>query len=266
LRFTKEKKVEEVKGVLSLALRSMHQDMSRLDRVAMNLANALTPGYKREVVVAQPFGQVVNELVSASSSGNTTTAKMQVHTDFRPGSLKSTGQSLDFAIAGEGYFEVLTDNGPAYTRQGNFRVDAQGRLTTTQGHPVMGQGGEIYLNNATPTVDASGRVQDGLRQGPVTAALSTASAASQLKVVKFDQPQSLQRLGDGLLVGGGSVAVMSDAEVQIRQGFLENSNVSSMQEMVQMTQTMRHFESMHKVAMGYDEMMGVAIRKLGELS
>ncbi|MFM2450543.1 MAG: hypothetical protein RIS44_2993 [Pseudomonadota bacterium] len=257
--------MEEVQGVLSLALRSMHQDMSRMDRVAMNLANALTPGYKREVVVARPFGQVVNDLVSVGTvNGNT--AQMKVHADFRPGSLKSTGQSLDFAIAGAGHFEVLTENGPAYTRQGNFRVDAQGRLTTMQGYPVMGQGGEIYLNNSTPTVDASGRVQDGLRQGPVTAALSTASTASQLKVVRFDQPQSLQRMGDGLLVGGGSATVMSDADVQIRQGFLENSNVSSMQEMVQMTQTMRHFESMHKVAMGYDEMMGLAIRKLGELS
>ena len=240
-----------------------------MDRVAMNLSNALTPGYKREVVVARPFGHVVNELVAATAgteSGSRMQVPVQVQTDFRPGSLKSTGQSLDFAIAGEGYFEVLTDNGPAYTRQGNFRADAQGRLTTMQGHPVMGQGGEIYLNNGTPTVDVSGRVQDGLRQGPVTAALLTASGASQLKVVKFEQPQTLQRIGDGLLVGGGSVTVMSDSEVQIRQGFLENSNVSSMQEMVQMTQTMRHFESMHRVAMGYDEMMGLAIRKLGDLS
>jgi flagellar basal-body rod protein FlgF len=61
-------------------------------------------------------------------------------------------------------------------------------------------------------------------------------------------------------------AMVSDVDVQIRQGFLENSNVSSMQEMVQLMQTMRHFESMQKVATGYDEMMGTAIRKLGDLA
>jgi flagellar basal-body rod protein FlgF len=263
--------MEEIQGVLSLALRSMHQDMARLDRVAMNLSNALTPGYKREVVLARPFGQVVDGLASAASPAGEAGAQqpqqeVQVQSDLRAGSLKSTGQSLDFALAGPGYFEVLTPEGPAYTRQGNFRVDAQGRLCTAQGHPVMGHGGEIYLNGPTPVVDAAGRVQDGLRQGVASAAVLNAPASSQIKVVQFDQPQSLQRIGDGLLAGGGASSVVADADLQVRQGFLENSNVNSMQEMVQLTQTMRHFESMHKVAMGYDEMMGLAIRKLGELS
>ena len=262
---------EPLQGVLPLALKSMHQDMARLDRVAMNLSNAMTPGYKREVVVARPFGQVLDAQQRAAAAqarpgaGAAAQPSLQVQPDLRAGSLKSTGQSLDFAIAGPGYFEVLTPEGPAYTRQGNFRLDAQGRLTTAQGHPVMGHGGEIFLNNGTPVVDSAGRVQEGLRQGAAAAAVP-GSPVSQIKLVQFEQPQLLQRIGDGLLAGGGASSVVGDADAQVRQGFLENSNVNSMQEMVQLTQTMRHFESMHKVATGYDEMLGLAIRKLGELS
>ncbi|MCY1245777.1 hypothetical protein D9M72_589470 [compost metagenome] len=73
-------------------------------------------------------------------------------------------------------------------------------------------------------------------------------------------------MGDGLLVTEQQASQVPDAELHVQQGFLENSNVSSMQEMAQLIQSMRHFESMQRVALGYDEMVGNAVRKLGELS
>ena len=76
----------------------------------------------------------------------------------------------------------------------------------------------------------------------------------------------MRRIGEGLLSAGGPLDDVKEADIQLKQGFTENSNVNSMQEMVQLVETMRHFESMQKVVLGYDDMTGQAIRKLGDLS
>ena len=183
----------------------------------------------------------------------------------RPGTVKLTGEPMDVALAGDGFFEVTTPSGPAYTRQGNFRTDAMGRLVTAQGYPVMGKNGEVFLTTQTPVIDAMGNVTEpNATTGP--SAVNPRTPIAQIKVVKFDAPKTLQRLGEGLMASGSGMTVMDDANVQIRQGALENGNVSSMQEMMQLIQTMRHFESVQKVTQGYDEMIGTAIRKLGDLS
>jgi len=180
---------------------------------------------------------------------------LDIATDARAGTFKFTGQSLDVALAGRGFFEVATDAGPAYTRQGSFRLDARGRLVTAQGHPVMGLSGEIVINGASPLITASGAITigDGI---PV----------AQLKVVELEGHAGPRRLGDGLYAAGHDMKLVGEADVQVRQGFLENSKVSPSYEMTSMIQAMRHFESMQKVVQGYDDMVGTAIRKLGETS
>jgi flagellar basal-body rod protein FlgF len=259
--------------ILSLALSSMQQDMRRLDSIGVNLANTMTPGYKREVVAAPAFSTVfdviANHARTSSIHPSTIDAganQATLQLDQRNGTLKSTGQSLDVAFASEGYFEVTTEQGPAYTRQGNFRVDARGRLVTAQGYPAMGKNGDIYLNNPTPVIDAAGNVFESIPVGGRPNSEPNSPPIAQLKVMQFDNPKSVQRLGEGLVTGEGAPSQMNEADIQIRQGFLENSNVSSMHEMVQLMQTMRHFESMQKVSLGYDDMIGSAIRKLGDMS
>lgn len=247
--------------VLAVAMLSMQQDMTRVDRVALNLANVLTPAYKREVagalaggLVPQTFGhfwnQEMSSTVSALSGPNRAAATLL---DMRAGMLESTGQGLDVALSGPGFFEVQTEQGPAYSRQGNFRLDQRGRLVTAQGYPVMAKGGEIYLTTGQPGIDAAGHVTDGEK------------ALGQLKIVQFAQPENLQRLGQGLYASGTEMRQLADSEIQLRQGYLEKANVSSAHEMVELMQAMRHFESMQKVTQGYDDMIGTAIRKLGEM-
>lgn len=263
--------------VLALALQSMQQDMQRLDRIGSNLANALTPGYQRDVMARLPmaattatFAAVVDaQRVGGRSAGLAVESRsalapaLLVQTDTRPGSLKFTGQSLDVALAGPGYFEVTTPSGPAYTRQGNFQLDARGRLVTASGFPVMGKGGEIFLNEGAPVIDAAGNIfaSQSSARGP-----GALPAMAQLKVLVPEDRAAMRRVGDGLWSAGGPLGDVKDADVQIKQGYTENSNVNSMQEMVQLVETMRHFESMQKVALGYDDMTGQAIRKLGDLS
>ena len=235
--------------VLSAVLGSMHVDMARLERVAMNLANVQTPAYKRELVLAPPFAARVDAASDAAS----------VHTDQRAGTLKPTGRSLDVALTGPGWFEVTTPQGTAYTRLGNFTLDAQGRLVTQQGHAVMGLAGDIVLQQGAPVIDAEGRIFESVAAG----AKRDAAAIAQLKVVEFDAAAPIERMGDGLVLVRAQARPAAGG-AQVQQGFLENSNVSHMQEMVRLLETMRHMETLQKVALGYDEMLGTSIRKLGE--
>lgn len=235
-------------NILAAVLGSMHLDMARVERVSMNIANAQTAAFKREGVAPAQFGQRVQAQASA----------MAMYTDERPGTLRNTGQSLDFALASPGWFEVTTPSGAAYTRAGSFRTDAGGRLVTQQGHTVSGVAGEIVLPHGAPTVDGAGRVFEGptARQG--------ATPLAQLKVVRFAPGAQIQKLGDGLIRVQGTPVAAGEDTVQVRQGFLENSNVNPLEEMVRLMEALRHVETLQKVALGYDELLGNAIRKLGD--
>ena len=235
--------------ILAVTLQGMRADMAKLDGVAMNLANALTPGYKRQVVSA----------FSALVEGSAVT----VHADSRQGTMKGTGQALDLALSGPGWFEVMAERGPAYTRHGSFQSDARGRLVTPQGHALMGTAGEIQLPPGAVLIDAQGRMFEA-EAGSGGLARTRGEPIAQLKLVRFDDGAPMERLGDGLVAFAGVASQPADARTEVRQGYLENSNVSSVQEMMQLLQTMRHFESLQKVALGYDEMLAGAIRKLGE--
>ena len=221
--------MQEVMGVMLGALR---QDTVRVERIGVNLANALTPGYQREVVVAQPtrvsgesgFARLV---ASAGVEEGGAVPDVQILRDQRPGTVKATGQAWDIALASEGYFEVATPQGPAYTRRGQFQLDAQGRLVTMQGWPVMGLDGEIRPGMGTPTVLANGQIRNADKQAD--------KPVGQLRIV-----------------------------LALKEGFLENANVSHSHEMVDLMRSMRHFESMSRVLQGYDEMIGSAIKKLGD--
>lgn len=247
--------------VLALALGSMHNDMKRLDQVGMNLANAATPGYKRGVVVQQagaPFAAALDAAAAASAPSGVSAPVMGMAMDTRAGTFRSTGQSLDVAVGSDGYFEVATDQGPAYTRLGAFRVDAQGRLVTAQGQPVMGLSGELFLSTTSPVIAANGAVTE--RVGDVD------RPVGQLKLMRFPEGAAPQRLGDGLLASVDGMTQVPPEEARLRQGFTENANVVPAQEMMQLIQTMRHFESMHRVAQSHDDMLATAIRRLGENS
>lgn len=234
--------------VLALTLQAMHSGMNTLNRVAMNVANAQTPGYRREVAGATAFAQLVEQ---------------GARLDPAQGSVKQTGQALDLALSGAGWFQVATEQGVAYTRLGAFRRDAQGRLVTQQGQPVLGVGGEIRLPDGAPFIDAQGRIFEAVT-GEGGRAKARGEPIAQLKVVGIDANAAAERLGDGLFRFPAVAADANAGSAEVRQGQLENANVNSMHEMVQLVQTLRHFESLQKVAIGYDEMVGGAIRRLGE--
>ena len=236
-------------AIYALTLRSMNADVERLSSVASNLANVSTTGYKRQIPVFESFQKMIDtqEFVAP-----------QISIDNRAGTMRVTNQALDLAIIGDGFFQVQSENGIAYTRNGSFSIDSRGRLVTPQGWPVMGRDGEIQLAGRSPVIDTQGFVRevsaDGVSRPPV----------AQLKLVKFENSKEMRPLGLGLFGMPEGAGLSIDSQAQIKQGALENSNVSSSKEMVDLIQIMRHFESTQKVIQGYDEMMGLAIKKLTE--
>lgn len=251
-------------SAIGIAARIMADDIFRLNVVSQNLANANTPGYKKELVSSRPFIEQLQASAAGAAAGlsmqglPTQGASLQVGlpalssvVDFRQGTLTGTGNPLDLALEGGGFFELAGAGGPVYTRAGSFRLDNRARLVSPAGLPVMGLGGEITLAGAQPTIDKQGRI------------FEAGQLAGQLKIVRFADPGALAPLGGGLYraEGRGELGVEPFA---VRQGFLESSNVAALPEMVHVVELMRRFETAQKIAQSYDGMLGGAIQKLGE--
>ena len=181
-----------------------------------------------------------------------TSATAQGSIDPSAGALRPTGNFQDVAIEGPGYFEVQSAQGSLYTRQGSLRTDVQGRLVLGQDLPVMGTGGDIRLTNTPFTIASNGDITQDNR------------IVGRLKVVSFAKPEMLVPNGAGMYQAGTAQPQDGRGSATLRVGFLEGSNVSTPQEMVRMTETVRHFESLQKVVQGYDDLLEKTIRKLGD--
>jgi flagellar basal-body rod protein FlgF len=233
---------------MTIASVAMQDDLQRMNSISQNLANVTTPGYKREIATTAPFAGHVEQALGRGTTAGT----RAVVIDPRVGTLRQTGNPLDLAIDGEGYFELASEEGPAYTRQGAMHVDGRGVLVSESGLPVMGLGGEVALGAAAMTINPQGEIHQGER------------VVAQLKLVRFANAEALTPIGRGLYRQG--TARLGDAATvgKLRTGYQENSNVNSAHEMVLLTETVRHFESMQKVMQGYNDAYETAIRKLGE--
>lgn len=233
---------------LEIAAQAMQADLQRLAHISQNLANVQTPGYKRTVSVQRPFAlQMEAEQAQAAA------LQIDGTVDHAAGSLRATGNPMDLALEGDGFFVVQTAQGRALTRQATLQLDAQGRLSTAAGLPVQGERGELQVGSAAKAwhVDAHGEVwADGRSVG-------------RLLVLRVNDRALLQPLGGGLYRGEDAGQAVDAPRVMA--GYQEASNVSSSSEMVHLMETGRHFEALARTVQGYDEALEKAIRKLGEL-
>jgi flagellar basal-body rod protein FlgG len=221
---------------LYIAASGMLAEQVRQDQIANDLANASTPGYKADRTAQQGFGQLLlrNSATGATVGPQGTAVQVRtVETDFTPQPARETGEPLDFAIVGEGFFAVQTAQGVRYTRNGQFTADAQGRLTTPEGDPVLGRGGRP-LN-----VGRDGKLD------PRT-----------LEVVNLTNPR---KDGDSLVAGTPS----GGATGQARSGALEGSGADPARSMVDMISSMRAFEAGQKVIQTIDETLAKASSQVG---
>lgn len=229
--------------LVSLTVASMQNDMQRMNLIANHAANALTPGFKRSLLSA----------VNASQAQQGLAPLQATSLDFRPGVPRRTGGPLDVAIIGDGFLELTTSQGVAYTRNGSLRIDEQGRLVSAAGDSVAGLSGDIRLATSAPTIDRDGRIfEKGVQTG-------------QLKIVRFEQAQSaLRAIGDGLYRPLEGQTAQEVSRPQVLQGHLEASNVDATREMVSLIETYRHFETSQRLLQIYDDMRDKTFRSLGQ--
>jgi len=205
-----------------------------------NLANLDTPSFKRDMVEVSSWytdmGAQVQSLSPENPTNNFVYPMMsRIFTDLSQGSLKETGNPLDLAIEGEGFFAVRTPEGVVYTRKGNFRLDSEGFLVTEEGYRVLDRANdEIKVVGGRVDVDSQGNVYvDGLR----TATLGV-----------WVLPDA-QKVGEDFFTGTPQAA----EGFSVRQGFIEQSNVNGIVEMVKLIETTRAHETYARLIQAVDE-------------
>ena len=239
---------------LNTAAAGMAAQQQRMDAVANDLANANTTGYKHQRV---GFRDLVYEQTGRSSAQGVRTGSGAAAVDagraFAQGVLQRTDRPLDVAIQGEGYFAVNTPNGVRYTRAGDFRLDAQGRLVTSTGLVARGaRGTEIRIppDAGEVSIEGDGRVMAGADQ------------VGQLELARF-APASLRREGDNLYAASAA-PLAGGPPVELLSGALEGANVNVVRGMVDLVKVSRTYDSLMKMIQGYRDIDAAAARGLGK--
>lgn len=243
-----------IRGLYSSAS-GLLAESTRNDVIASNLAGLSVPGFRRDVATVAAFGPTLDYTAGGAGAGLTGPSAMldsRVSVDLQPGAVRATGNRLDLALEGPGYFAVQTRNGEAYTRGGAFRLDAAGRLTTAAGGPVLGAAGPIVLRGGQVEVRDNGDVLvDGAR-------------VDRLKVVEFAPNAQVAKLGDGLLrLTAGQVRPAG--ATQVRQGYLEEANVNAVSELAGMIASLRAFEASQRALQANDQTLEKAIGEVGRV-
>ena len=233
------------------ALSGLRTRMEQLDRLASDIANAKTAGYKAERVTTNAaerpdFGKALQAAVDVTPGPG--------HLDFRPGSLEKTGRDLDFAIEGRGFFVVDTPQGPRYTRNGNFSLAADGTVTTADGYAVQTTNGPLKVGRNGGAISVA-------EDGTVTVGALT---AGKLRIVDFGDYTELQREDLGRFRAPAAATPDDATGAAVRAGLLEASNVSVVDRMVALTEVARGFEALQRgLNILSTELDGRAITELG---
>ncbi|NLV17326.1 MAG: flagellar hook-basal body protein [Syntrophomonadaceae bacterium] len=251
---------------LYTASSGMMVQMTRQDVLSNNLANVNTAGFKKDVVVSQDFPSMLLERMGETErrgsaprpaepvrigSLGTGTAIADIFTDHSLGSLRATQNPLDFALGPDTYFMVETPQGTAYTRNGAFTLNADGRLVTGSGYAVMGKEGYIESEEKMD-FDGQGNV---LQDGEIINAFN---------IVRVNDPDRFSKIGDDLLVLEGQDPEVLD-NPQVMLGHLEISNVNAIQEMVDLITVVRSYEVLQKVIQSQDSTLDKVINQVGRL-
>ncbi|GAB4238453.1 MAG: flagellar basal-body rod protein FlgF [Methyloligellaceae bacterium] len=220
---------------------------------ANNMANINTPGYKRGTLLFEEFLMPVARMSDASGQDARISFVLDtsIYRDFAAGAFEQTGNELDVAIEGDGWFVVQTPDGERYTRNGQLKLDAAGQLVTPAGLPVLGTGGPIVLplNETSLEIAKDGTISTN--QG----------VRGQLRIVRFQDNAALKKQAGQLF--STTQAPEPALEAKVHQGMVEKSNVEPVVEMTQMIETMRAYQSVTRAIQNTDELRREAIGRLG---
>jgi flagellar basal-body rod protein FlgG len=249
----------------------MEAQQAQLDAISHNLANSATNGYKKSHVVFEDLMYQNLRQAGSNSSEQTTlptgyqvglgTRAVATPRSFSQGNLQQSGNTLDVAVRGSGFFEIqMPDGTNAYTRDGSFQVDATGKLVTNNGYTVQ-PGITIPANAQSVSIG---------NDGTVTVTLPGQSApqtVGQMQLTNFINPAGLEPKGQNLFTETAASGTPSAGTPGlnglglVQQGFVETSNVNPVEELVSMIQTQRAYELNSKAITTSDQML----QKLSQL-
>ncbi len=215
------------------------------DLVSNNMANINTTGYKRDIM----FMDLMDEF-------NTNYDNKNILTEFTQGTMKETGNPLDIAFSGRGFFVIENNGKEYYTRDGHFTVNSEGILSTAEGFKVMGQGGMINVS------------LDGAKTGAFSISklgevFVNDEYIDMLKIVDFEDYSQLIKEGVNLFSPINNLKPHEPEMYMVLQRHLEGSNVNSVNEMVELISLHRNFESTQKAVRTLDEALGKAANDIG---
>ncbi len=225
----------------------------RMDVVANNMANINTTGFKAEKSLFEQYVMPVardQDFMGEDQPLSYVQDWATMH-DLSGGAMVQTGNELDAAINGDGFFAVQTAGGDRWTKAGSFQLDNTGTLVDLSGNPVLGDGGPIQFGPEETDITIS---EDG-------SISSSAGDKGRLRLVEFANPQAISHEGNNLFSGGTPIAA---TQSRVVQGFIEKSNVSGVSSMAEMIKVQRAYESAASLAQRQDDMRRSAIQRLGD--
>lgn len=254
-----------VRGLYT-AYTGMMNQQARLDVITNNLANASTVGYKKEGSTSQAFDSMYTQKIKDDSEGyiNRRIGKEslgvkigETYTDYTQGSFKVTGNTLDLALEGTGFFniEYTSKSGVTstrYTRDGSFSINNEGMLVTEDGDYLLGQGGRIQIPAGTEvSIDELGNVY------------ADEQLVDKIQITDFEDYNYLRKFGENLYTAVDGV-VEKDGSYKVREGYLEMSNINVISEMVEMITISRAYESNQKAIQTIDSSLEKSVN-LGKI-
>lgn len=234
-----------------LGLQAQRVLQRRMEIAANNLANLTTNGFKADVLVTDDVTRMPASATDVPRDIRFV-RDITVARNMMQGQITLTGEPLDLAIDGEGFFQVMGPGGIAYTRNGAFTLSGDGSLVTSAGFPVLDQGGApIILDPAggAPTITPDGAItQNGVEAG-------------RIGVVAFERPGALEKIGNSLWDAGGQAS--GEFEGRVIQGALEASNVQPISELTNIIAISRAYESAARMVSNADQTRQKALERLG---
>ncbi len=246
-----------------------------LELIANNLANANTPGFKKDTGTFNEYLTEVRRadtveglqreinaatLLDGRPQGDKSFVEMDgIYTMHGQGGLKRTGTAFDCALEGKGFFEVLTPSGVRFTRQGNFSLSKEGVLVTANGFPVLQKGAGaapeqrvIRFGEGQVEIGGGGQIKQAGQE------------IATLSMVEFHENQWLEKVGNSYFRNTDEKNEKRGAEVQskVHQGFLENSNVNAVQEMTRLIEATRAYESQLQAVKTYQEIDARSVNEI----
>ncbi len=245
-----------------IAATAMATQAQRMDALANNITNVDTTGYKKDMLVSRSFSDVLMErlndpyVISATKQiglQNNGIHIDEIVTDFSQSGFDETARLSDLALEGSGFFVLETPDGPRYTRDGNFFVNADGYLVSADGYYVSGTRGRIHVGADDFSVNRSGDVS------------VNGQVVNTLRLAAFDDLTGLRKDGNNLYYNYTNQAVRTPDDIEVKQGYLETSNVDTAEEMVRMMELTRSFSFNQRVLSMIDQSLEKSVSEVGRI-